>query len=407
MKGLWSDGTILLNACLRDLRYDRQCEEARGPWLWQVMNAVGVTDAFRGAILDSLTAIDDGLAGHQLCQFAVFYARNGDERFRLRLQEIVTRKPDPSYPSCGEHELIDLDGEAGFLCAARARAGLLMSKEWDLEDGFFIEAAIKQLGEPVVLTTLHRESPSSSGIKRLYDGWQRSAENKANEKRQSHGDRMRQISLDTVIRAAECEESPPAFLRGWGRYADEGDVRAILSRLLNAQRPAVVANYLRVFSSRPVPDFNEHFLAFAFSEDENVCTRAYAALAQNKHPAIRKFALDNLNERITEPNFLELFIRNFRPGDEGLLLASFRVPEDVVQSHWWLMDLLQILEHNRESKCHELAKRIYRLTPCSSCRHDATKLLISRNVAPRWLIEECRHDAVEDTRKLADATVCK
>ena len=48
-KGLWSDKAILLNACLHDLRYDRQCEEARGPWLWQMMEAVGVADEFRGA----------------------------------------------------------------------------------------------------------------------------------------------------------------------------------------------------------------------------------------------------------------------------------------------------------------------------------------------------------------------
>jgi hypothetical protein len=78
-----------------------------------------------------------------------------------------------------------------------------------------------------------------------------------------------------------------------------------------------------------------------------------------------------------------------------------RLLEDVDQRHGFLDDLLEVLKHNPESKCQELATIIYRLTPCGSCRHDAAKLLINRKVAPAWLIEECQHDAVADTRKLA------
>ena len=401
-KGLWTDKAILLNACLHDLRYDRQCEEARGPWLWQIMRAVGVTDEFRGAIFDSLFTVDNGYAGKQLCQFAVFYARNGDEKFRMRLQEIVARKPDQHDPTFGEEELIDLDGEAGFLFAARVHGESLPSREWEEWDAVsLIETAITKLSEPTVVTLLDRESQHSQAIKRLRDCWRSSIERKANPPKQPHADRMRQVSLNTVIHAAEAEKDQAGLFRGWGMYAAEADLRVVLDRLLNAQDPAALVNYLRVFSNRTMPEFNERFLRLLDHDDENIRARAFSALAKNTHPKIREFALDQLNERIMEPDFLELFIRNFVPGDEQTLLGALRIPEEVSQRHGFLMDLLKVLQHNADSKCHELATIVYGFTPCGPCRHDATKLLINRKVAPAWLIEECRHDAVEDTRRLA------
>ena len=168
-------------------------------------------------------------------------------------------------------------------------------------------------------------------------------------------------------------------------YADETDLRAVRSRLLNVQDPAALASYLQVFSNRPMPDFSDQLLTFLDHENEKVRFRAFNAVAQITNPSIRKFALDHLHDRIGEPNYLRLFIHSFLPGDEDLLLESLRIPEDLDDLHALLMDVRKILEHNPESKCHELAKIVYRLTPCGSCRHGAAKLLINRKVAPVWL----------------------
>jgi len=400
--GLWTDKTVLLEACLNDLRYDRQCEESRGPWLWEIMEAVHAVDELREAILESLSITDDGFAGQQLCQFAVFYARKGDERFRLGLQEVVSRKPDQYYPAFGEEELIDLDGEAGFLFAACVHDKSPPPKEWEESDSVaLVETAVAKLGEFAVASLLERESQTSNAMKRLRDSWRSSKERKARQGRELHADRMRNISLNTVIQAAEVEKHQTGFLRGWGMYAAEADLRLVLDRLLNTQDPAVLANYLRVFSNRSMPEFNEKLLCLLDHPDENVRARAHSALAQNSHPLVRNFAVNHLGERASMPFFLQLFIRNFEPGDEEMLLGVLLLPEDADERHGILMDLRKILEHNSGSKCQELATIIYRFTPCGSCRHDAAKLLMNRGSAPGWLIEECRHDAVEDTRRLA------
>src|SRR5262245_55016700 len=128
-------------------------------------------------------------------------------------------------------------------------------------------------------------------------------------------------------------------------------------------------------------------------EDEQVRRRAYTAVAQNSHPTIRRFALDHLQQRIAEPNFLELFIQNFQSGDEDLLLGGLRLPDDTDQAHGFLFDLIKIPENNPEARCRELALLVYRWTPCGNCRYHAVKLLVSRNATPAWLVEEYRHDS--------------
>ncbi len=129
-QGMWTDKRILLDACMHDLRHDRQLEDARGPWLWSIMEAVGAIEEFRDAILQGLQDINDGLAAVQLCQFSVLYARRGDERFRSRLREIVIQKPIEDCSWLGAEELIDLDAEEGFQLILRARSESLLNSQW-------------------------------------------------------------------------------------------------------------------------------------------------------------------------------------------------------------------------------------------------------------------------------------
>jgi hypothetical protein len=399
-QGKLTERTILLEACLHDLRYDRQCEDARGPWLWRIMEAAGVIDEFRERLFEGLRLIDDGLAGQQLCQFCTFYAREGDDRFRRQLQEIVARKPIADCPWLGEEELIELDAEAGFLFAVRARCESLLNRECECDDLSMIDVAIEKLGKEVVVTLLDQEAQTSAAMNRLRDAWRTSVQPKAADSRQRHADGMRRLSLQDIIHTAEVNRKQAGLLRGWGMYAEEADLRKILDRLFKCQKPDTIVSYLRIFSNRPMPEFDARILGLLDHEDETVRSRAFTAVAQNTHPAIRKFAVDHVQERIVEPNVVELFIRNFLPGDEEVLLKNIRIPEDTDQCHSLLMDVTNILEHNLEARCEELATLAYRLTPCGSCRFDSAKLLITRKVASAWLIQECRYDAVPDTREL-------
>ena len=400
-KGVWNERNVLLEACLNDFRYDASCEEPRGTWLWGIIGAVGAVDDFREAILEALQTLEDGLAAQQACQFCVLYAQRGDGRFRRRLQEIVAQKPVADCPWRGEEELIDLDREAGFLFAVRARGEAFLNREWDWDDTALVRAAVERLGEQAVVVLLDQESPASADVGRFRTNWLAARERKSPEPGQGLAERMRQLSLDEIVGQAENARNRAAVFRGWGMYAQEADLQAVLARLLQSRNPDVLVNYLRIFSNRPMPRFDERVLGLLDHADANVRGRAYTTVAQNTHPAIRHFAIQNVQERFAAPNFLELFVKNFQPEDGKLLLSHLRVPDDPDQRHSLMMDLIKIVEQNPSAPCLELAVPAYGATPCSVCRSKAVKLLATRKVAPSWLVEECRWDSNSATRAFA------
>jgi hypothetical protein len=217
---------------------------------------------------------------------------------------------------------------------------------------------------------------------------------------------MRQYKLSDVIQAAEAIPNKAGFLRGWGMYANEGDLQAVLDRIFNSDKAEVVANYLRVFSNRALPHFDDRLLRLLEHEEEQVRNRAYAAVAKNSHPAIRSFALEHLQTHAQQPNFVELFIKNYQPSDEDLLRDQLQLPEDADDRHWLLMDVTKVLEENPDARCDELALWAYRWTPCGSCRYHAAKLLLTRTTAPKWLRNECQFDSYADTRELVMVSAC-
>ena len=80
-KGLLTDAP-LLDACLHDKRYDIQCEDNRGGWLWDILNEAGVAERFRQPILDALRHVSIEWDAYQLCQLALHYAQAGECSFR-------------------------------------------------------------------------------------------------------------------------------------------------------------------------------------------------------------------------------------------------------------------------------------------------------------------------------------
>ena len=67
----------LLEACLQDQRFDVQCEDPRGNWLWQIVRAVGATQRFRVPILHALHELSDERSANQLCELGRCYAETG------------------------------------------------------------------------------------------------------------------------------------------------------------------------------------------------------------------------------------------------------------------------------------------------------------------------------------------
>lgn len=393
LAGRLADGP-LLDACLCDQRFDQQCEDRRGEWLWNIVQDVGAQDRFRDTIFEALGALPDESAA-QLCELARHFARSGDEQFRSRLYEIVELKPLTDRPWLGEAEIIDLDGEDAFLFAAGVRGERLATGEWDWDDGSLTFDAVERFGEERIVSLL--AASTDVGIKRFYECWRQQDQAKSSDA-EAHRDRMRSFAVHDILEAANGQDKCYWF-RGWGMYADEPDLRAILSALRAADDPNVIGRLLQVFSNRALPEFDPRLIELCQHDDDNVWCRAFTALALNADAAVRSFALEQLAIEATRP-VISLFARNFRPGDEQRILEAMRLPEEPCELHWLLRDVLDVLERNPEAECSQLAIITYGSTPCQNCRFYAARVLHKQDTAPAWLIEECRFDADERCRRL-------
>lgn len=167
----------LLEACLRDQRFDAQLMSSRGNWLWQMVQGVGATERFRVPVLHALYELSNNGSAEQLCELAFQYAKAGDEAFRAQLYEIVERKPVEDSPWLGEEEIVALDGEQAFLAAARVRGKLLLGREWEWDDGSLIEFAAERFGAKYVENLL--ETATDEAVNRFREHWRQDRQKRA------------------------------------------------------------------------------------------------------------------------------------------------------------------------------------------------------------------------------------
>ena len=392
------DETCLLEGCLHDLRFDRQIEFPRGEWLWSMIQATNAVDKFREPLREAFEQLSDENDAVQLCDLAVYFSKQGDEWFRRRLYEIVKQRTFKDCPWLGEEQIIALDGESGLVFAAEIRGEQLASRDWDWDDRSLVGEAMERLGENHATQAL--ESSSNIHVQRFWKEWQRSSAALTDSVKGSHEMRMRAITVQEIINAAEDETIRYGMYRGWGMYASEQDLDIVACRLVEAVNPKTMASYLTVFSNRAVTRLAAQFIGFCDHPDETVRARAYRALSVNRHPLIRQLALAKIREGLCDGSVASLFIKNYEPGDEHDILERLDVPEDECERHWLLMDVIKILENNPEADCMPLAVTAYALTPCGGCRYNAAKHLLGRSVAPTWLAQECRYDSEKDCRSL-------
>jgi hypothetical protein len=391
---------LLLDACLHDKRYDPWFNAVRGHWLWSIMQAVDVEDRFRPAILEALNNLreDDAL---QLCELGFHYAEKGDDEFRSRLYQIVQERPFADTRYLGEEEIIRLDGDEAFLLAVRVRGSQLAGRNWDWDDSVLMQKTVERLGEERVSSLL--QAAGDEAVQRFRDRWQ---QEKDNEERQDESDQTQSeqttpTGVSEIISAIESEAKNRVTLRIWGRRARDEDLETVLQYLLATRNPESIANCLRVFSARQFPRILPELVDLCHHRDGHVRRAAFVALENNSHPLIRQLAEEELQNGVPDGLALGLFIKNYQPGDEQRILNFTELPGSNDQMHEVLMDVVKVCEENEQADCSQLGVVAYALQPCGMCRGWAAGLWQKRNVAPSWLIDECRFDSEEDTRKLA------
>jgi hypothetical protein len=348
-------------------------------------------------VLQAMRNVDDERNAYQLCELELHYAKQGDDAFTRELYEFVGRRPFSDSSSIGMEQLLRAGGEKGLLFIAGLRGKELATEEWEWYDGSIIDSAIEKWGEERVRALL--ESSTDPNIRRFADAWNETTESRdqSGSSRPSRVEMLQSYSAEDVIRAAQAEEQAPWLsLRGWGMHAESRELLIVQEHLWTETTPRPLSRLLRIFSNRPLPEFDARLIDLCHHADVDVRRWAANALENNTHALVRQFALEQLAHPTIDRSAVGFFIRNYEEGDDQRLLEQLPLPDDSWERHSLLLDLLKVLEQNEAADSSKLGQVIYFHTPCQMCRCYAARLLYRKSVAPDWLIEECLLDANED-----------
>ena len=183
------------------------------------------------------------------------------------------------------------------------------------------------------------------------------------------------MTAGDIAAAAQSSKSPFGLFRSWGVHADEADLQQILRHLRASEEPVVIANLLKVFTSRKLPQSDVRVLELCQHPDANVRKRAFNALTRVQHSRIRDFALAEIRKPPLNKLAVSLFVCNYEPGDEQRLLDAIDLPENEGDLHALLMDVIEIFENNPNADPTQLGTIAYAATPCEMCRRNAVRVL--------------------------------
>lgn len=415
--GLSEVGNLVLESCLKNPAYDRQCEGSRAAWLFQMFHEAEDYDRFSAAILSALSSLPsdaDCYDLEHLCELAVLMAKAGDEAAASALRSrVLAQHLNWPHSLYGCQHLVALDGVPAVIALARRFGQLLIVEPGErppsvgylTDDLDIFDAAAQELW---------RLAETDVDIKRyldneeIYTARERESEKKSpEERRQEIRERARnELTLDGVLIDASREvgEYPGRYMR-FGRYATDDELKIVLQRLIEETEEAVCLRLLWIFRRTPLPELHPKIWKLTDSKDDAVRYSAVEALAQSQDHRVGELGRSRLRSGAftsRDSDTLDLFIRNYQPQDERLILSALApLSPDEDEAHSFGSSLLKICEENTACTSMDMLNWVYESTPCTVCRHSAVTQMAAIGGVPHEIVAECLDDADEDLRCLA------
>jgi len=423
---------VLRYALLYNLAYDQQVEGSRVGWMEGILDEAGVGDALYTAFIEQVHEAPNGDYDYwhisQRASILGRLAKRGMPGARAALDRLF-HDNRAEYPRDipGAYEIMYVDGEKGLLQVASALGREAYENgEVSVEDGFLLEFdEYHEAGTGIKILEAARESdPWIDRFLTIREADLAEFERATEYRRQQQPDPKVTTPIqihDKYPRA--CLGSPveeitkwiqaapqqgtqepdslesPFWLWGWGRTASDAALEEILQALEVTESPIAICRYLSIFSQRAMPYVSDKVIGLAESTDVIVRSRAYAALKNVSDPRIRAVALRSLTPGLMKTGSLELFQSNYTPSDLQAIEQALFLPDDVHELHAILSDVMKLCTHIKQADCLTLMLFVYEYAPCGHCRQKVFDTMVELGIAPEWIIEESRFDAMESIRE--------
>jgi hypothetical protein len=416
--GLDEVATLVLDACLRDLAYDPQCEASRAEWLFDMFKDGAPYGWLSGKILEALRKAEPGYDFEQLCELAALMASRGEEQAADLLRTRVLTQPfgNNDWPR-GLAALVSVDGEGAIVEIARrvgrvlledpatgvpTLASLTDSKE-RLADFERKLSEFGQADEEIAAFMDHeRRAEASDKVARS-----KSREERERELREQA---RRDLPIEKILdHASKKQGTFPGQYTRFGRYATESELRMVMDRLSTESDDEVSVRLLWVFRRAALPEIHPRIWELAQSKNDALRAAAVEALAQIRDERVSAFGRAQLVAgelpKIAS-EVIDLFTLNYQARGEELISAAVqRIAPSEDEAHGLGLSILRVCKKNQSPAFSGSLGWVYETTPCTICRHDALKELVALERHTPEMIADSLFDAEEDTRKLARAVM--
>ena len=406
--GLNGVSSIVLESCLKNLSYDRQCESSRTDWLFSMFDGTAELPGFSNALLSALSIETELYDLQHLCEFAELLAKNGELKAHQLLREIVLSQPlpDPGWPY-GTHELVAIDG-VGAVVAIVKRFGMLLLEE-KRESSMWLGSFTDDIPSAKrKLTGLAKTDPA---IKAFLDNQKEERKRFAKKpKSKSKKDEPEiELSCDefvnhffTKVGKEDYNFELKMMDRRLARNTYDEDLVALLERLNGVEDENVIVRVLRVFKVAELPEITPLLLKLVESKNLDIRDAAIDALAKIQDTRLGELArtkLKSKNFKAKDAEFIKLLIENFTNKDDQLMLNALKqtsLSDDVAHSVGFA--IREIYRFNEELITTDLLQWDYERNPCTECRCSTVGLLMDLKGMTTEMLEECQYDSNEEIR---------
>jgi len=404
---------LILSACLENQAYDGQCEGNRARWMYEMIRNTPVCARVSEFIVEFMQGNEIDRDSEQVCTIAALMGRDGDVRAASAVRDYVWAQELDDGFLTGASAVISLDGIPAVVEVARRLGHYLQEHPGE----YFDSLDTLTEGTPLfdhAMAELQRMAADDAAIS-VYLAAQKEEEARSETNKSEAGqstllERLRADSLrdDPVARilaaAANHDRTGKGPFMKFGRWASTEHLDRILDELHVESNPETCLRMLWIFRKATLPRFDNRIWSLAQDGPAELRAAALKALSTLKDPRLGDLGRARLMGGTFSPDdaeVIDLFIHNFRTGDETLLLAALReLTIDDDEAHFLGSSVIDVCEENNSPALSDLLHWIYSSNPCTICRKQAIQLLIASGSLAESTAIECLHDASRDIRDI-------
>jgi hypothetical protein len=397
----WNFTKEIVRAAVSNLAYDPQCEGNRS---WYLSQLIGQSKDHEGIVGEILHALDtEDTCSHDLNQLyalAGILAKAGDQEARRAIMARYLKTDDWDLWSCGEDEILELEGMKGLMLIAEKKGRHLNENPEYWEDSWMVNEFQKLHPNLAVMTELERAAQENKEIKKYLEEIQaRPCDGLPIANRPK-------MTYDLVKeRFAEGRKIP--ISSGAAKQLSDEDFKRLADDFLKEKNPIEQEKYLRAFGKRKFPHDHSSIFEVARSQNSRNSQRvslACEALAYFQSGDIRKFAIEKLSQTNRPADYLPLLVSNYEKGDVELLSKIISQARSEENIHSLGIGLIEIYRANGTKKCRKPLEILYAKMNCGLHRVDLLEILLENEVLSEEILREMEFDSFDRVRELFHKT---